>query len=197
MWTHRGFFIQHSMAFRSLLYADLYRGQAEAAWRRVHVVWPAYCRSMLPRIQMIRIEMLELRARAALALAETTADPEDLLRSAERDARKLARAGQPWALAHSHSIRAGIAACRTDGVGSLQHLAFAAEQYDAADMHLSGWVMRYRMGEVRGDVEGFTLTAQAEAAIRDEAIVSPARWCQMMAPGFAKLERNQTETTPY
>ena len=54
--------------------------------------------------------------------------------------------------------------------------------------------MRYRMGEIQGDTEGRIVIAQAEAAIRSESIVSPARWCQMMAPGFAKIAGGEIGT---
>ena len=102
--------------------------------------------------------------------------------------------GQTWAVAHSHYIQAGIAACRGDAVTPLHHLALAAELYDAADMQLSAWVMRYRMGEIQGDTGGRTLTAQAESAIQIESIVSPPRWCQMIAPGFSRIAGCQIET---
>jgi hypothetical protein len=193
-WTRRRFFIQHSSAFRSLMYLDLYRGRADSAWQRVNAVWPDYSRSMLLRIQMIRIQMLELRARAALALAEMAADPQTLLQSAQRDAGKLAREGQPWALAHAHFIEAGIAACRGQSVTAQHHLVIAAERYDAADMHLNGWVMRYRIGEIQGDTEGSALVAEADAVIRRESIASPSRWSGMVAPGFSKIAQCQIET---
>ena len=90
-WSRRGFFIQHSTAFRSLMHLDLYRGRVDAAWARLNAMWPEYSRSMLMRIQMIRIQMLELRARSALALAEHGKDTDFLLQSAEQDARGLAR----------------------------------------------------------------------------------------------------------
>jgi hypothetical protein len=193
-WTRHGFFIQHSTAFRSLMHLDLYRGRVESAWNRLSAVWPDYSRSMLLRIQMVRIQMLELRARAALALAETTSDPKTFLLSAERDAHKLTLEKQPWAMAHANYVEAGIAACRGEAVTALHHLNLAAQQYDAADMPMNGWVMRYRMGEILGDTEGRALIAEAEAAIHSESITSPCRWAGMIAPGFAKIAQCQVET---
>ena len=61
-WTRRGFFLQHSTALRSLMHLDLYRGRIDSAWARLSAIWPEYSRSMLLRIQMVRIQMLELRA---------------------------------------------------------------------------------------------------------------------------------------
>jgi serine/threonine protein kinase len=194
-WARRGFFIQHSTAFRSLVHLDLYCDRPQSAWDRVSAIWPEYSRSMLLRIQLIRIQMLELRARSALALAERSRNSQLLIQSAAADARKLAREGQEWAIAHSHYIQAGIAACRDDASTALDQLSLAAKCYDAADMHLRGSVMRYRTGEIQAGREGQKLIARAETAIERESISSPARWAQMSAPGFSRVTATQIETT--
>ena len=106
-WSRRGFSLQHSSAFRSLMHLDLYRGRVDAAWDRVRTVWPEYSHSMLLRIQLIRIQMLELRARSALAVAEQGKPSHLALRSARQDARRLEREGQGWAMAHSHYVTRG------------------------------------------------------------------------------------------
>ncbi len=59
---------------------------------------------------------LEFRARSALALAEHGKNTDFLLQSAEQDARRLKREGQPWSVVHAHHVRAAIAACREDTV---------------------------------------------------------------------------------
>ena len=76
---------------------------------------------------MIRIQMLELRARTAVAAAERSQQPEPLLAMAERDARALEREGQDWGIAHAHYVRAAIAACREDAVRPVEGLSRAAE----------------------------------------------------------------------
>jgi serine/threonine protein kinase len=193
-WARRGFFIQHSTAFRSLMHLDLYRDRVDSAWDRMSAIWPEYSRSMLLRIQLIRIQMLELRARSALALAERSRSSQSLLQSAAADAKRLAGEGQAWAVAHAHYIQAGISACREDASAALDQLSLAARCYDAADMHLSGSVMRYRIGEIRGGRDGQELIAQAEAAIKQEAIRAPDRWARMVAPGFSRVTATQVET---
>jgi len=55
---------------------------------------------------------LELRARSALTLAEHGKNTDCMLQSAEQDARRLKRDGQPRSVAHAHYVRAAIAACR-------------------------------------------------------------------------------------
>jgi hypothetical protein len=193
-WTRRGFFLQHSSAFRSLMQLDLYRGKVDSAWARLGAVWPEYSRSMLLRIQMVRIQMLELRTRAALALAELGSNTDSMLLSAQHDASGLERERQPWSVAYAHYARAAIAACREDTASALYHLALAAELFDAADMPLSGWVMRYRIGEIQGGDEGRALIIKADEWMVSQSIKSPARWSRMAAPGFIKVITCQIET---
>jgi len=194
-WTRRGFFIQHSTALRSLVHLDLYRGRVDAAWARLSAIWPEYSRSMLMRIQMIRIQMLELRARSALAVAEHGKDTDFMLQSAEQDARRLKREGQPWSVAHAHYVRAAIAACREDASTAIHQLALAADLFDAADMPLCGCVMRYKIGEIRGGDEGRALITRAEEWMVSQSIKSPARWSCMVAPGFSGVITCQIETS--
>ena len=85
----RMFNLQHSSAFESLIHYHLYRGDITHAWARIVAIWPEYSQSMLLRIQMIRIHMLELRARTALAMAERVNQSAIYLRQAKNDARRL------------------------------------------------------------------------------------------------------------
>ncbi len=117
-----------------------------------------------------------------------------MLHSAEQDARWLQREGQPWAVAHAHYVKAAIAACREDSSTSLHQLALAAELFDSADMPLSGWVMRYKLGQIQGGDEGQGLITRAEDWMTSQSIKSPALWCRMVAPGFIKIITGQIET---
>jgi len=147
----RRFNLQHSSAFDSLIHLYLYRGDIGNAWSRLGAVWPDYERSLLLQIQMLRIDMLELRARTALAMAEKALEPATYLRQAKLDARRLEREGQQWALAHAHYIRGGIAACAEDPVPAIQELTLAVELYDQAEMTLRAQILRYRLGEIQSD----------------------------------------------
>jgi hypothetical protein len=144
---------------------------------------------------MIRVQMLELRARTAVAAAERSQQPEPLLLQSERDAQALEREGQAWGIAHSHYVRAAVAACREDAPRAAEELARAAELYDGADMRLSARIMRFRLGEIDPNDESRAQREQAERALREQGIVSPARWGGMVAPGFARISHESTETT--
>jgi hypothetical protein len=118
-----------------------------------------------------------------------------MLQSAEQDARRLKREGQPWSVAHAHYVRAAIAACRGDASTAIHQLALAADLFDAADMPLCGCVMRYKIGEIRGGDEGRALITRAEEWMVSQSIKSPARWSCMVAPGFSGVITCQIETS--
>jgi hypothetical protein len=189
------FSLQHTTAFDSLIRIDLYRGDISRAWTRVNTVWPEYSRSMLLRIQMVRIRMLELRARCAVALAEKAAEPQDYLRQARNDAGRLEKEGQRWALAHAHYIRGAVAACEEDSARAVQELTWAAELYDSAEMQLNARMMRYRLGEIQPGDEPRAVREDAERWCREQGILVPVRWAGMISPGFAKISSESTETT--
>lgn len=194
-WSGHGFLIQHTSAFRSLVHLDLYRGRPCQARDRVVQVWPDYSRSLLFRIQMIRIQLLELRARCTLAVADSSEDRSPLLDSVERDVRSLLHEGTIGARAHAEYLRAGVAACRGDVATAVHHLTLGADLYDEAGMALNAGVMRYRSGEVQPSDEGRNLIGRAERSLRALSIRSPRQWAQMMAPGFSAIATCQAETS--
>ena len=76
------FSLRHSNAFEALIHLYLYRSDVSRALVRFESVWPRYERSMLLRIRMTRIDLLEMRARCSLAMAEKPGDPGVHLRQA-------------------------------------------------------------------------------------------------------------------
>jgi eukaryotic-like serine/threonine-protein kinase len=191
----RGFSLQHSSAFESLIHLYLYRGDISKAWVRLGAIWPEYSRSMLLRIQMIRIHMHELRGRTALAMAERTLDPGIYIRQAKIDAHRLEREGREWALAHACYLRSGIAACEEDSVRAIRQLTLAVEAYDRAEMPLRAQILRFRLGEAQSDEKTRALREKAEQWLKNQGIVSPARWAGMYAPGFLKISTASIETS--
>jgi eukaryotic-like serine/threonine-protein kinase len=187
--------LQLTPAFDALMYIDLYHGDVTRAWARLSALWPDYSRSLLFQAQLIRIQLLELRARTAVAAAERSQQPEPLLALATRDAQALEREGQAGGIAHAHYVRAAIAACQQDAFRATEELTRAAELYDSADMPLSAQTMRYRLGEIDSSVEARLLREQAENDFKEQGIVAPTYWARMMAPGFCRISSESTETS--
>lgn len=191
----RTFSLPLASASDALMHIDLYRGDVTRAWARLDAIWADYHRGLLLRIQHLRIQMIELRARTAIAAAERSQQPAPLLEMAERDAGRLDGEAQPWAMAHAHYIQAAVAACREDIVRAAEELQIASELYDRADMPLHSRLMQFRLGEIQTNQESRDLRDAAEQWLREQGIVAPVRWVGMLAPGFARISVESTETS--
>src|SRR5262249_47920716 len=73
------FLIQHYYALNSECLVDLYSGDGVAALGRIQAAWPALRRSLLLRVQTVRVIILEQKARAALTAATSRVSAKDEL----------------------------------------------------------------------------------------------------------------------
>ena len=183
-WSQQGFHVQHLTGLMGHLQIDLYSGDGAAAWQRISAEWPALKRSLFLRVQTVRIFMLDLRARSALAAAAHAAERKLLLRWAERDARRLERERMPWADALARLIRAGVAAAQLDRSTALALVNAATAGFEAAHMGLFAAAARRRQGELLGGAEGRPLIDQADAWMMRQLIDNPRRMAALHAPGF-------------
>jgi hypothetical protein len=182
-WSQQGFHVQHMNRLCDEAQIDLYQGDGETAWRRLEESWPALKRSHLLSVQQVRIILLDLRARCALARAGGK-DSASWLRAAQRDARSLRRERLPWADALAHLLEAAIASCRGETVRSRQILATAADRLSACDMHLYAAVARRRQGQLLGGEQGQELVRQAEEWMNGQGIRNLDRMTALLAPGW-------------
>jgi len=134
---------------------------------------------------MIRVQMHELRARCAVAMAALSQDRQLMLRQAEQDVNQLERERRPWAVAYARCLQAAIAVQRHQFDEGRARLQEAVDRFDACDMLLNAAIARRRLGEIVGGVEGRSLVALANAWMSTQGIQDPERWTAMYAPGFA------------
>ncbi|HKS95061.1 MAG TPA: serine/threonine-protein kinase PknK, partial [Terriglobia bacterium] len=186
-WSQRGFHIQHYMDLITRTEIDLYAGDAEPAWKRVTEQWPALTRSLLTRVQFIRVETRHLHARAALAFgARQSALADERARHvaiAEQDANRLAQEKTAWALGLAALIRAGVAATRGNTPSALAFAALAEKECIAAHMTHYAAVAQRRQGELRGGAEGQALVQSADAWMVQHRIANREHMSAMLAPG--------------
>jgi hypothetical protein len=182
-WSQQGFHVQHMNRLFDEAQIDLYQGERRAAWERVTGQWPALARSHLLRVQQVRVFLLHLRARAALAAAPAAAGPRPLLRAAERDARLLRRERIAWAEALAQLVSAGVAVARQDSGGARRLLEDAAGRLEAAGLRLHAAAARRRLGEQVGGSDGHRLVEQADAWMRGQGVRRPDRMTALLAPG--------------
>jgi hypothetical protein len=145
-------------------------------------------------VQYIRADAYYLRARAALASADSAERPAARLAEAERYARKLERQKMAWIDLLAQSVRAGLQLARGDRVGAIEHLRAAIARSDDVGMALHGAAAKYQLGRLLGDAEGRRLVEGAEDWMLAQDIRVPARMAGVLIPG--KWDATETESVP-
>jgi serine/threonine protein kinase len=185
-WTHEGFHLQHYTSLHALTQIELYTGDGEVAWKHFAGQWKALRRSMLLRVQALRIEARFLKARTALSAASVS--PQDraaLLKVADRLAAKIGREEMSWSQPLAATIQAGVAALRGDAARVPVLLAAALKGFEKADMALYAAAARRLLGQVTPGDEGRQLVTQADEWMQRQQIKNPARMAIMLAPGLS------------
>ena len=183
-WSHGAFHRQHYNALLAQADIALYTGDGAAAWERVTSAWPALARSLLLRLQILRVEATQLRARCALAVAATASDREPWLQIAARLAGGIEREKMAWSDPLALLLRAAVASARGDAAAASTVLSEAAERFAGAEMSLYAAAARRRLGLVRGGESGRQLVAEADAWMQEQGIRKPDLMTRMLAPGW-------------
>jgi serine/threonine protein kinase len=190
LWSPNQFCVHQCHELFGLTQNDIYVGDAQAAWRRVSEGWAKVETSYLLRFPTMRIEMHDLRARAAIAAATASTTPREaaaLVATAARDATRLGREEAAWATGLGLLVRAQVSALRRDPETSAAELRRAAERFDEVHMALHAAVARRCVGSIVGGEEGAGLVRAADAWMSSQCIKKPERMAQLLAPGFATL----------
>jgi serine/threonine protein kinase len=182
-WSQQGFHVQHMNRLFDETQIDLYQGDAERAWHRLAAAWPNLKRSHLLHVQQVRIVMLDLRARCALARVGGK-DSAAWLHRAQRDARALHREKSPWASALAHLVESAIAFCRGNVGRSAEILLAAIAGFSTTNMHLHHAIASRRLGQVLGNSSGQEMLRQAEEWMNRQTIRNLERMTALLAPGW-------------
>jgi len=160
-------------------HCHLYEGDSEGAVGAVDEGFPALKRSGMLRLQRVRVEAFQLRARANL-----TAPTAERLKQVERDITALNKEAMHWTDSLALLLRAGLSHVRGDIDASREHLASAEAAFADANMNLYRAATQRRRGQLIGGSEGEKLIDEADAWMKSQAITVPARMTDMLAPGF-------------
>jgi hypothetical protein len=181
------FEVQHYHHVVLVTQCHLYRGDALAAWRAIDGVWPRLKAAQFLQLAFTSVELVHLRARAALALAaermraptprRDVPEPRELLRLVTRASATIRRSDAPPAPPLAASLDAGLARLRGDAPQAARLLASAERGFAGADMHLHAAAARWATEATQGGGElglppaggGIRL---AEAALRPEALAA-------------------------
>jgi len=182
-WARRGFHLQHYTSLVALAQIELYTGDSEVAWKHIEGQMKPLEKSMLLRIQGLRIDALQLRGRLALASAFGQ-HREARLRIAESVAYRITREDIAYATPYADLIRAGVAHRRGNDGSAAAFLENALQGFATADMRLFANAARWRLGELLGGDRGRELLQEAEEWMSRQQIRNPARIMNLLAPGF-------------
>ena len=156
---------------------------SRTAYRIVEERWAAHVASLLMRVQFSRVNMLDLRARSAVAAAAQADGSERgrYLRRAARDAAALAREHVPWAEAMGLNVAAAVAAAANDDNAAVLYER-AASVFERADMTLFAAAARRRRGALVGGDAGRALVDDAERFMRSRSVADRAALSAMLSP---------------
>ena len=185
-WTARGFQLQHYHLLLGACYVDFYLGNGRLVHERLEETWPAIRRAMLLRPQVVRVELLFLRAAGAACAAQTVGnrDRKRLLSSAKRDARSLQKEDIGFAVPLGQTIQAAIDAANRDTQSAVDHLKRAQSTFVAEGMPLYAAAIAYQRGHLLGNADGEALKEAAWREFEAEGVKRPDRMANMLAPGF-------------
>jgi eukaryotic-like serine/threonine-protein kinase len=185
-WSAHGFHVQHYFALYALTSAHLYQGNGAAAVETVEARWRELERSLLLRVQFVKIVMLDVRARAHVqaAAALTGKERARQTRLAAKHVRMLAHEKMPWGNALAAQHQAGLAMLAGDRERAASWQKQAMEGFASAEMALHAAIARRRAGQLAGGEAGDALIAAGDAWLRDERVADPDRMTALLAPGF-------------
>jgi serine/threonine protein kinase len=181
-WSPTGFHVQHNYALHTRIGAALYRGDSAAATALAERLRAGVARSLLSRIQMVRVTTADAMGRAAVAAA--AAGDRSAVSAARKAIARLRAEATPMSLPMAALLEAGLAAFADTPEKAARHLETAVAGFERADMAQHAAVARRRLGQLTGGEAGSALIAAADAWLAAEDVVSPARTAAMLAPGF-------------
>ncbi|MBI4510984.1 MAG: AAA family ATPase [Deltaproteobacteria bacterium] len=184
-WSRRGFHLQHYYGLLAQVQADLYVGDSEAALAKVNERWQDLTRSLILRMQRVRLEALCLRARCLLATTRSQGPARARqVREVARLARRIEREHMPWSDPLALLLHAGVAESEQDTERAVVILQGAVKGFEAADMALHAACARRRLGTLLGGDAGRLLVRESDAWMSSQRVRNPERMAAMLAPGF-------------
>ena len=188
-WSSVGFHVQHFAAILAEAHVYLYQLLGPRAHDLVQNAWPSITRSLLMRVQYVRVEAYFLRARCALAAALRTTYALELVAQAETDAKRIHKEGLPWADPLAHLIEAVAAMARGEVSRAVALFGQAEDGFVAAGMVFHANVARRRLGRLMGGTAGAKMVEDTNEWMEGQGVKNPDRLAEILAPGSADPRR--------
>jgi len=183
-WPSDRYLLQHWHRLYGEGEIELYVGDGAKAYARVDRDTDALNKSLLLRVQHMRVQTTFLRGRCAVASLE--AEPHvrrSRLREVRRLARRLDAEGMAWSAPFAAILRAAAARASNDRAAAVAGLRDAVRLARAADMHGYARAASRQLGLLLGGDEGARLVAEAEQEMTAAGIRVPSRFAATLVPG--------------
>ncbi len=175
-WTQDGFTVQHHNAFFAEQAIDLYEGKVELVLERLESIESRYRFALLLRIQHIRIDLYQLKARSYLIAARTLPNRrEHWLRQTLRCIRQLRSERMPWSNALASFFEAGLWQARQYHSAASHQFVVAARELDDVGMVLMARVADWQRSQIEHDQAANELRDQALNWFQQQEIRDPER----------------------
>jgi hypothetical protein len=170
---------------RSEAEIEIYVGEGTKAYERLQRDEAALKRSLLLKVQFIRVLTDFVRGRAAITSIGRCDPPQRAARIAE--ARRLARNLEGERMAWAAPLAAILDAATDHAEGrkasAVPSLEKAIKTAEAAEMAIYAASARHQLGLALGGDRGSEMVRQAEHFLRSQDIQAPARFASMLVPG--------------
>jgi tRNA A-37 threonylcarbamoyl transferase component Bud32 len=171
-WPSKSFHFQHYWAVLSEGLIGLYEGAPGPGLDGLLLSWPRLERSMLLRVQNVRVEAWSLRGRLALAAAR----PDE----ARRAVRQLKKEQVGWASAQAVMLEAMLEPARRQEL-----LTRAIAAFDQHGMRLFAAAARLRLGESVSDEVGRAQVRAGLAWFETQDVRDPVAFARMLVPAVS------------
>jgi hypothetical protein len=180
----RGFLLQHYRYMYGRCHTEIYAGRGLAAWDELERWWPELKKSLMLRIDCVRMLALDLRARCALAAYASVAPAErrPYRKALDRACAALRREPLPHARAYADLLRAqrAIVDGHTEqGLAALEH---AAAELDALGHRSRALSASLLAAATAGDLARVQSVTTRLGAL---GLAEPERFARIWAPGLA------------
>ena len=164
---------------------DLYSLHGPEVWTRRVEDEHILADNPLLRAVFPKMSVTEMRARAAIAAAETKGDHRPaMLAEAAKQIKRLRKLPIAPAPATALSLQGALDYVTGQPESAAEKLRRAVTELERLDMSMVAAAARLRLGQIIGGDEGFILRNRATSAMAQEGIVAPQRFCRLLVPGF-------------
>ncbi len=181
-----GYHLQHWYELKSQCEIEIYQRTGETTLATVRDGFDALERSLLRRLQIVRMESSWMWGRLAVVDAERGVDADAALARVDSLARWMAGRDVSFGRVWSRLLQAGSAHLRGDDAAAVASLRAAARLADEVPMKLYAAAARRVLGHLIGGTEGERLIDEADAAFALEGVVNPTRYAALICPGFER-----------